>query len=288
MGTSEPLFFEVIDCIVSEWSPWSKCDSACGPGMASRNRTIRQRPQNGGKHCPSLVQKRACPGTDRDCRHGRRLLPQLQETALLLPVMPAPSRQINAETNDIGSSVGHREELWKDTFHHKRESTKGYCVAFEVMKVTKQCHKEPNYHALAEGDRVVVRCDLVEPTPPLNATSSSASASDDDEPSSTSTMNNSISSDESSDGDDDEGADDVGDDDGEADYNESSSSSINSRTGSNKVEQRPPNRCLGEGLTGRNTRFASLAIPACHGKWLRLTVGVPKKCTPGEAQFIFV
>ncbi|EDS41335.1 conserved hypothetical protein [Culex quinquefasciatus] len=68
----------MIDCIVSEWSPWSKCDSTCGPGMASRNRTIRQRPQNGGKHCPSLVQKRACPGTDRDCRHGLRLLPQLQ------------------------------------------------------------------------------------------------------------------------------------------------------------------------------------------------------------------
>lgn len=45
-------------------------------------------------------------------------------------------------------------------------------------------------------------------------------------------------------------------------------------------------RCRGEGLTGRNTRWSSLAVPGCRGKWLRLTVGQPKKCK--RSQFIFV
>lgn len=46
-------------------------------------------------------------------------------------------------------------------------------------------------------------------------------------------------------------------------------------------------RCRGEGLTGRNTRWSSLAVPGCRGKWLRLTVGQPKKCSK-QSQFIFV
>lgn len=45
-------------------------------------------------------------------------------------------------------------------------------------------------------------------------------------------------------------------------------------------------RCRGEGLAGRNTRWSALPLPTCHGKWLRLTVGQPKKCK--SSQFIFV
>lgn len=48
-----------------------------------------------------------------------------------------------------------------------------------------------------------------------------------------------------------------------------------------------PYRCRGEGLTGRTTRWSSLAVPGCRGKWLRLTVGQPKKCSK-QSQFIFV
>lgn len=48
----------------------------------------------------------------------------------------------------------------------------------------------------------------------------------------------------------------------------------------------PKFRCRGEGLPGRNTRWSALAAPSCRGKWLRLTVGQPKKCT--ESQFIFI
>jgi hypothetical protein len=47
-------------------------------------------------------------------------------------------------------------------------------------------------------------------------------------------------------------------------------------------------RCRGEGSTGRNTRFSAMAIPSCHGKWMRLTVGQPKKCSYQDSNFIFV
>lgn len=48
----------------------------------------------------------------------------------------------------------------------------------------------------------------------------------------------------------------------------------------------PKFRCRGEGLPGRNTRWSALAAPSCRGKWLRLTVGPPQRCT--ESQFIFI
>ncbi|XP_064538751.1 uncharacterized protein LOC135428606 [Drosophila montana] len=44
--------------------------------------------------------------------------------------------------------------------------------------------------------------------------------------------------------------------------------------------------CRGEGLSGRTTRWSALPAPSCRGKWLRLTIGPPKKCN--HAQFIFV
>ena len=44
--------------------------------------------------------------------------------------------------------------------------------------------------------------------------------------------------------------------------------------------------CRGEGLPGRTTRWSALAAPSCRGKWLRLTLDLPKKCT--QPQFMFV
>lgn len=128
------------------------------------------------------------------------------------------------------------------------------------MKVTKQCHKDPNYRALLEGDRIVVHCDL-EPPFTQNITSVEQEPYDN------------YISDESTEDDDGDGNTSIDDYDRNLQHH-------SART--------LPDRCLGEGLTGRNTRFASLVMPSCHGKWLRLTTAVPKKCTSGEAQFIFV
>lgn len=48
---------------MSEWDPWSDCDTECGSGMMTRKRQVLKEPVNGGKHCSSMVQKRACMGT---------------------------------------------------------------------------------------------------------------------------------------------------------------------------------------------------------------------------------
>lgn len=68
------FFFLVIDCTVSEWGVWSECDVPCGTGMMSRTRTILNAPENGGKHCPSLVQKRGCQGFKCHGQRDRRVL----------------------------------------------------------------------------------------------------------------------------------------------------------------------------------------------------------------------
>ncbi|XP_062561235.1 somatomedin-B and thrombospondin type-1 domain-containing protein-like [Armigeres subalbatus] len=266
----------VIDCVASEWGPWAECDTPCGPGMTSRNRTVRQKTQNGGKHCPSLVQKRGCLGTD--CHSSRNRPALLQETALLLPVATLSARSHKNTTTPGRGGVSSTEDIQRlrnpqNTFHeHKPATTDGYCIAFLLMKVTKQCQKDPNYRALLEGDRIVVHCDL---EPPFTRDVTS------DE------QDNSVSEESNEDdgNDDENGNTNIDDYDRNLPRYASSSSSSSSRKVPNRTV---PNRCLGEGITGRNTRFASLVTPACHGKWLRLTGAIPKKCFSDEAQFIFI
>ena len=49
-----------IDCTVSDFTPWSKCDKECGPGQEIRNRTITRKDKYGGKVCPPLSESRDC------------------------------------------------------------------------------------------------------------------------------------------------------------------------------------------------------------------------------------
>ena len=50
----------VIDCQVSEWTSWSKCNVACGIGTSLRTREIIRPESNGGVQCPPLEEKRTC------------------------------------------------------------------------------------------------------------------------------------------------------------------------------------------------------------------------------------
>lgn len=52
------------DCSVLEWTEWSECDNPCGYGTRRRTRSVASYPENGGKHCPALKQRRACVGFD--------------------------------------------------------------------------------------------------------------------------------------------------------------------------------------------------------------------------------
>ncbi|KAK0071809.1 hypothetical protein PV325_012315, partial [Microctonus aethiopoides] len=63
-----------LDCIVSGWGPWSVCDTECGPGAQTRSRMVERAPENGGKHCPQLVQHRGCHGTKCHTRNPKNAL----------------------------------------------------------------------------------------------------------------------------------------------------------------------------------------------------------------------
>ncbi|OXU30687.1 hypothetical protein TSAR_015654 [Trichomalopsis sarcophagae] len=141
----------VLDCVVSGWGPWTACDSECGPGAQTRSRMVERAPENGGKHCPQLVQHRGCQGTK--C-HRRNPKTALKEVALLLPAELSNSRHMN-DSNDIRTNL--RLQYREDPEH---DASKEYCVTFTVTKASKACYKEPSLSELAEGSRVCVRCQM--------------------------------------------------------------------------------------------------------------------------------
>lgn len=135
-----------------------------------------------------------------------------------------------------------------------------YCVEFEVIKATKACYKDPIYKQLTEGERVVVKCDLEAFLPHDDKEDNS---SENEVYSHRTAENNNLENETAED--------------------------YKSQQASSKVNKmKSKYRCRGEGSTGRNTRFSAMAIPSCHGKWMRLTVSQPKKCTYHDSQFIFV
>ncbi|KAG5673057.1 hypothetical protein PVAND_003134 [Polypedilum vanderplanki] len=219
----------------------------------SRTRSILRAPENGGKHCASLTQKRGCQGYRCNSAHERKAL---KETAMLLPSEYSKSRREN-DTTDIRRNLKLR---YSDSYKHNRDHE--YCVEFEVIKATKACYKDPIYKQLAEGERVVVKCDL------------EAFLPHDDKEDNNYSENEFYSHRKG---------------DNKNLENETVEDTFKSQMSSNKVSKsKNKYRCRGEGSTGRNTRFSAMAIPSCHGKWMRLTVGQPKKCTHHDSQFIFV
>lgn len=63
-GESSPDLKETrkcpIDCVVSEWSPYSDCTKTCGGGIKTRRRSVLVSDKNGGKVCPPLIQNEIC------------------------------------------------------------------------------------------------------------------------------------------------------------------------------------------------------------------------------------
>uniref|UniRef100_W8AKA6 Somatomedin-B and thrombospondin type-1 domain-containing protein n=1 Tax=Ceratitis capitata TaxID=7213 RepID=W8AKA6_CERCA len=241
----------VVDCQVSDWTPWSECDKSCGTGIIFRQRKIIRAPQNGGKHCPTLIQKRSCEGFRCHSERGKRII---HETAYLLPSSLA--RQHNTNKS--------KESLWHE-HDSKRIGIHDYCIEFEVINAARDCLKIPPYDFLAEGDRVTVHCNVRkthnQPRTRGHLTNTTTKNQLIDFKLESSTF--------------------------ESDDVEKSPITHASATNhNNKMNIAMATHCRGEGAPGRTTRWRSLAVTSCQGKWLRLTLGAGKKCT--QAQFKFV
>merc|ERR1719219_1159975 len=59
-----------VDCLMSEWSGWSKCTKDCESGVQSKTRDVITKPKNGGKGCDSVQEERPCNtgSCDRNCQ----------------------------------------------------------------------------------------------------------------------------------------------------------------------------------------------------------------------------
>ena len=62
-----------VDCVMSEWSGWSKCTADCEGGVRSHTRSLITKPKNGGLSCNTNEETEACNtmSCDRDCTLAR-------------------------------------------------------------------------------------------------------------------------------------------------------------------------------------------------------------------------
>merc|ERR1719356_1717848 len=58
-----------VDCVLSEWSGFSKCTKDCEGGVQGKTRSLMTKAKNGGEACDSLTEMRSCNtgSCDRDC-----------------------------------------------------------------------------------------------------------------------------------------------------------------------------------------------------------------------------
>ncbi|XP_034140221.1 uncharacterized protein LOC117591192 [Drosophila guanche] len=201
--------------------------------------------------------------------------------------------------------------------------TSRYCVEFEVIKASKACHKLTPYNLMLEGDRITVRCDLGaliqdgasgssttavrSAIPTASSTTTGPYKEEDGSSAGESEDNSSSSNDEDDKNNNEEGemavenAQNMLDPGSNENYEREHHRQANIRShrdrpwGSPKKSATPATRppaptpsfhCRGEGLAGRTMSWSALPAPSCRGKFIRLTVGPPKKCS--HAQFIFV
>jgi hypothetical protein len=78
-----------VDCTVGQWEQWSECDNSCGYGSRRRRRHIVNYPDNGGKFCPVLKQRRACVGYKQEICEQNLIGSQEEEKrerARILPI----------------------------------------------------------------------------------------------------------------------------------------------------------------------------------------------------------
>lgn len=136
----------VIDCQVSEWSDWSKCDVSCGIGTSERTREILRPESNGGNQCPVLEEKRTCHASKCSKRHLDKVS-ALRETAMLLPGKFAPHR-------DTG-----KYDVRSNLKSYRQKEGQQYCVVFEVEKAMKSCINDKDTDELSRSNTVCVLCD---------------------------------------------------------------------------------------------------------------------------------
>ncbi|XP_076435187.1 somatomedin-B and thrombospondin type-1 domain-containing protein-like [Babylonia areolata] len=147
------------DCSVDTWGPWSKCSNPCGFGKRLRYRAVRMYPENGGRHCPMLKQRRACVGFEEEQCAQQSLefqAEELQERAHILPLELGVYRTMK------------KYDPWKgilknlyDRYFNEIFTRATYCGHFKVLKTNAHCLNSEWAKDLRVNSTVCVECQPV-------------------------------------------------------------------------------------------------------------------------------
>lgn len=125
------------DCVMENWSHWSRCNARCGKGKRERRRSIYIQPSKGGQKCGVRRQVQGCYHQDIRCKH--------HQMAQLIPARWNYYRNI--------------PDKYERPFIVDREKRKSYCIHYTITKIAWYCRQTSPYHVLKVGSKVCAQCD---------------------------------------------------------------------------------------------------------------------------------
>ncbi|XP_040827450.1 thrombospondin type-1 domain-containing protein 7B [Ochotona curzoniae] len=127
------------DCVVSEFSPWSKCSKGCGKNLQHRTRVALAPPLYGGLPCPNLTEWRvcdapiSCPLGEEEHTYSLKVgpwskcrLPHLKEVNL-------SGRTAVDVSSDSDEQITYRHQSYKD--HHRHSLPWDLEIGFQTRQV---------------------------------------------------------------------------------------------------------------------------------------------------------
>lgn len=147
------------DCTVREWGEWSNCSNPCGYGKRLRFREVENYPENGGKHCPALKQRRACVGFEEQfCAqlNVEHQAEELQERAHLLPQEFGIYRTMKKYDPWKGILKNLYEKYFNEIFTRAT-----YCGHYKIHSTSPHCLGEAWAASLQVNETVCVECQPV-------------------------------------------------------------------------------------------------------------------------------
>lgn len=202
-------FCSVRDCVLSEWGPWTQCpfedvdndlassssepiQEGCNyttkqghPRFSERHRVVLHQAMNGGRKCPSLVQRKLCPNPKRNCRPttindanpsssnedmGRARLATNENVAPETMTdhqdeHPLTFVKFHSPTilmNDVSSSTddlelrGGQSQLSSESLDESSENNTFSCLEMVIIRASHGCQRHDK--RLHIGTRICIQC----------------------------------------------------------------------------------------------------------------------------------
>uniref|UniRef100_A0A5F9DSJ3 Thrombospondin type-1 domain-containing protein 7B n=1 Tax=Oryctolagus cuniculus TaxID=9986 RepID=A0A5F9DSJ3_RABIT len=114
------------DCVVSEFSPWSKCSKGCGKKLQHRTRVAIAPPLYGGLQCPNLTESRvcdvptSCPLGEEEYTYSLKVGPWSKCRLPHLKEINLTGRTAVDFSSDSDEQITYRHQSYKAHHHHSQ------------------------------------------------------------------------------------------------------------------------------------------------------------------------